>query len=168
VRPAPAPVESLLPAQTLVVLPEVRNVENLGLIIRTAHGLGVDGLLLSGKGCDPYARRVIRVSVGSVFGLPIARSADLGADLCRLKDEHGFTLIAAVADADATPIHTFRRTGDQGVAVVFGNEPDGLSDVWAGLCNARVTIPMKPGVDSLNLAVAAGIILHRITSANAR
>lgn len=167
-RPAPTPVESLLPAQTLVVLPEVRNVENLGLIIRAAHGLGVDGLLLSDKGCDPFTRRVIRVSMGSVFGLPIARSIDLDADLRRLKDEHGFTLLAAVADADAEPIHAFRRTDGKGVAVVFGNEPDGLSDAWAGLCDARVTIPMKPGVDSLNLAVAAGIILHRVTSANAR
>ena len=168
VKPAPAPVESLLPARTLVVLPEVRNVENLGLIIRAAHGLGVDGLLLSEKGCDPFTRRVIRVSVGSVFGLPVSRSADLDADLGRLKNDHGFTLVAAVADTDAVPVNGFKRSDDQGVAVVFGNEPDGLSDAWAGLCDTRVTIPMKPGVDSLNLAVAAGIILHQITAADAR
>lgn len=167
VKPAPAPVESLLPARTLVVLPEVRNVENLGLIIRAAHALGVDGLLLSDKGCDPFTRRVIRVSMGSVFALPMVRSIDLESDLRRLKAEYAFSLVAAVADEDAQPVNAFRRPVDQGVAVVFGNEPDGLSDAWVDVCDTRVTIPMKQGVDSLNLAVAAGIILHQITVTDA-
>jgi tRNA G18 (ribose-2'-O)-methylase SpoU len=168
VRPAGVTVDSLLPARTLVVLPEVRHAENLGLIIRAAHALGVDGMLLSDIGCDPFARRVIRVSMGSVFALPVVRSASLKADLVRLKAEHGLALIAAVADRDAVPIDTYARPAERGVAVLFGNEPEGLSDAWAGVCDTRVTVPITPGVDSLNLAVAAGIVLHRLASPNAR
>jgi len=163
VRPDLNAVESLLPARTLVVLPEVRHVENLGLIIRAAHALGADGLILSDIGCDPFTRRVIRVSMGSVFTLPVARSSGLKDDLQGLRDEHGFALLAAVSDEDAVGIDGYKRPAGQGVALVLGNEPDGLSPEWVGLCDQRVTIPMASGVDSLNLAVATGILLHRLS-----
>lgn len=162
VRPARGRLDDLLPARTLVVLPEVRHAENLGLVIRAAHALGADGLLLSGIGCDPFTRRVIRVSMGSVFTLPVARSDDLKRDLQRLKRSDGFELIAAIVGDDAVPINEYKRPAASGVAVMFGNEPQGLPDAWAGLCDRRVTIPMSPGVDSLNLAVAAGIVLQRL------
>jgi tRNA G18 (ribose-2'-O)-methylase SpoU len=164
VRPEEQPVLSLLPARTLVVLPEIRNAENLGLIIRAAHGLGADGLLLSNIGCDPFTRRVIRVSMGSVFGLPIVRSDDLAGDLKLLSDAHGMTLVAAVLDADSKPLHTFDRPADSsGVALVLGNEPDGLEQCWVDMCDYKVMIPMSAGVDSLNVAVAAGIVLHHLS-----
>ncbi len=163
VRPADKPVTSLLPARTLVVLPEIRNVENLGLIVRAAHGLGADGLLLSDIGCDPFARRAIRVSMGSVFGLPIVRSGDLGADLKLLRDAHGMALVAAVLDEESQPLDRYvRPVGSGGVALVLGNEPDGLERHWVDLCDQKVTIPMSAGVDSLNVAVAAGIVLHHL------
>ena len=168
VRPAGASIQSLQSAGTLVVLPEVRIAENLGLVIRAAHALGVDGLLLSGIGCDPFARRVIRVSMGSVFGLPVVRSAKLEEDLRWLREVHGFTLVAAVSDRDAMPVDRFGRQGGRGVAVLFGNEPEGLDGRWIGLCDQKVTIPMAAGVDSLNLAVAAGIVLHRLVTPEAR
>lgn len=161
--PAGGVVDDLLPARTLVVLPEVRHAENLGLVIRAAHALGVDGLLLSDIGCAPFTRRVIRVSMGSVFSLPIVRSGDLRRDLLRLRDQESYPLIAAVSGGEAVPVDRYERpTPDASVAVLFGNEPDGLSDSWAGLCGTRVTIPMAQGVDSLNLAVAAGIVMHRL------
>ncbi len=163
VRPENDSVDAILPAKTLVVLPEVRHAENLGLVIRAAHGLGVDGLLLSDIGCDPFTRRVIRVSMGSVFGLPVVRSSDLKTDLATLNKSHGFELIAAVSEDDATPIDRFVRPPG-GVAVLFGNEPDGLGECWLALCEQRVTIPMRAEVDSLNLAVAAGIVMHRLGS----
>lgn len=162
VRPAGASIESLLSAGTLVVLPEVRIAENLGLVVRAAHALGVDGMLLSDIGCDPFTRRVIRVSMGSVFGLPIVRSASLADDLRRLREMHGFTLVAAVSDGDAIAVGSYQRPSGGAVAVLFGNEPEGLGDRWIGLCDQRVTIPMAGGVDSLNLAVAAGIVMHRL------
>jgi tRNA G18 (ribose-2'-O)-methylase SpoU len=164
VRPVDKPVSSLLPARTLVVLPEIRNAENLGLIVRAAHGLGADGMLLSDIGCDPFTRRVIRVSMGSVFGLPIVRSRSLADDLNLLRDAHGLSLVAAVLGPDAQPLDTFTRpAGSGGVALVLGNEPDGLGPRWARMCSHKVTIPMSAGVDSLNVAVAAGILLHHLS-----
>lgn len=163
VRPKGLTVDALLPARTLVVLPEIRNAENLGLITRAAHGLGADGLLLSDIGCDPFARRVIRVSMGSVFGLPIVRSKSLADDLRALRDPHGMSLIAAALAEDARPLRGFDRpAGSSGVAVVLGNEPDGLSADWVDMCDYKVSIPMSAGVDSLNVAVAAGIFLHHL------
>lgn len=162
VRPAEQRVDALLPAGTLVVLPEVRHAENLGLVARAAHALGADGLLLSDVGCDPFARRVIRVSMGSVFSLPSVRSHQLEADLRRLRDEQDFELLAAVSDRDALPVDRYQRPSGRGVAVLLGNEPEGLDAGWVSLCDRTVTIPMAPGVDSLNLAVASGIVLHRV------
>lgn len=162
VRPGMASVDSLLPARTLVCLPEVRNAENLGLIIRAAHALGADGLLLSDIGCDPFTRRVIRVSMGSVFGLPIVRSASLPDDLRSLRDDGRMSLVAATIEGDTRPLNSFKRPEGAGVVVLLGNEPDGLEPQWVDLCGHRVCIPMTPGVDSLNVAVAAGIFLHHL------
>ncbi len=164
VRPDELAVDALLPARTLVVLPEIRNAENLGLIIRAAHGLGADGLLLSDIGCDPFTRRVIRVSMGSVFGLSIVRSRALADDLKYLRDTQGMVLVAATLDEDSQALATFERpagpAGSRGVALVLGNEPDGLERCWVDLCDHKVMIPMSAGVDSLNVAVAAGIFLN--------
>jgi len=163
VRPDAVSVDTLLPARTLVCLPEIRNAENLGLIARAAHGLGADGLLLSDIGCDPFTRRVIRVSMGSVLGLPIVRSEQLIDDLIQLKDSQGMTLVAATLDRDTQPLKTYKRpTDSSGVVVLLGNEPDGLGSQWVDLCDHKVSIPMSAGVDSLNVAVAAGIILHHL------
>ena len=169
-RPEEASASSLMPASMLVVMPEIRNAENLGLIARAAHALGAGGMLLSDKGCDPFARRVIRVSMGSVLGLPIVRSPRLADDMRLLRDAHGMSMLALVCDEDAQPLTSYRRPAptqggsSAGVAVVLGNEPDGLAESWVELCGERVTIPMAVGVDSLNVAVAAGIVLHHLSS----
>ena len=146
--------------QSLVVLPEVTKPENLGLIVRSAAALGVGGVLLGQRCCDPLARRSLRLSMGSVFQVPLARSIDLAADLLLLKQQFGFTLFATVLDPDAEPLPAVqwpRRT-----AMLFGNEYDGLGGTWLNLCDRRITIPMRPGVDSLNLGVAAGVFLYEM------
>ncbi len=167
VRPVDRSLASLLQARTLIVLPEVRIAENLGLLIRAAHALGVDCMLLSDIGCDPFTRRVIRVSMGSVFSLPIIRSDNLADDLQSLRQSHGFSLLAAVSNADAITVNSYARPSG-GVAVLFGNEPEGLDKRWVELCDQRITIPMVEGVDSLNLAIAAGIVMHRLAKINDR
>lgn len=123
--------------------------------------------MLSDIGCDPFTRRVIRVSMGSVFSLPIARSPNLANDLTQLRDAHNFRLLAAVSDQAATPIDRMPRP-TTGTAVLFGNEPEGLGEPWLSLCDDRITIPMRDNVDSLNLAIAAGIVMHRLTASDTR
>jgi TrmH family RNA methyltransferase len=78
--------------------------------------------------------------------------------------EWGFELMATVLDPTAEPLHTATRTNR--LAILFGNEHGGLSPEWIELCDRRVTIPMAGDADSLNVAVAAGIVLHYVTRAS--
>lgn len=162
VRPTARRLDELLPARTLVVCPHLQDVENLGVIARTAAALGADGLIVGDRGADPFMRRCVRVSMGSVLSLPIVRSSWLGPDLDRLRDEFAMDLVATVLADDAIPLGRYRR--GEGVAVLLGSEPEGLPADLVGRCTHRVTIPMSPTgrADSLNVAVAAGIVLHHI------
>jgi tRNA G18 (ribose-2'-O)-methylase SpoU len=142
------------------VCPNVNDPENIGAIIRLCAGFGVAGLIL-GPGCaDPFSRRVLRVSMGTAFTLPIIDSRDLHGDLVRLRDEFGFELCASVLDAAAEPLESTVPANKMGI--LFGNEKHGLDAQWTVLCSRRLTIPMAPGADSLNVAVAAGIFFHHL------
>lgn len=148
-----------LPATlTLAVCPNLTNVDNLGLIARTAAGLGADALLLGQRCCDPWYRRCVRTSMGTIFSLPVIQSDDIVADLNRLRADHGFEVIAAALSDRAEPLVEAGR-GER-VAVMFGEEGPGLTPTLLALADRHVMIPMGAGVDSLNVAVSAGIILH--------
>lgn len=146
---------------TLVVCPEISNVENIGSIIRLSAGFGADALLLGEKCHDPFWRQSVRVSMGTVFSLPIVHTDDLLRDLARLRREWGVELAATVLDADAEPLA--RATRPPRFGLLFGGEAQGLSGEHVSACDRRVTIPMKLGTDSLNVAVAAGIFLYHFT-----
>ena len=143
---------------TVVICPNCDNPENLGAIIRIGSAFGIDGLLLGRSCCDPFSRRVLRVSMGTAFRLPIIESANLERDVVRLREEWGVELIATVLDETASPLSKATRGPRTGL--LFGNEADGLDSHWQGLCHRRLTIPMRLGTDSLNVAVATGIFLH--------
>ncbi|MDB5301301.1 MAG: rRNA methylase [Phycisphaerales bacterium] len=146
---------------TLVVCPDISNVENMGAIIRIAAGFGADALILGEHSHDPFWRQSIRVSMGTIFQLPIYQSQDLSHDLARLKNEWGVELIATVLDDDAEPLSAASR-GER-LAILFGGESQGLDEATVRACDRRVTIPMKLGTDSLNVAVAAGVFLYHFT-----
>jgi tRNA G18 (ribose-2'-O)-methylase SpoU len=99
--------------------------------------------------------------MGHAFRVPLAESVDLERDLQQIR-EAGVTLVAAVVDPAAEPLTSFRRTGS--LALLLGNEADGLEPRWVALSQRQLVIPMAAGVDSLNVTVAAGIILHAVTS----
>ncbi|QDV37987.1 TrmH family RNA methyltransferase [Tautonia plasticadhaerens] len=145
---------------TLVACPVVQNPENLGTIVRTADVFGVDAVLVGPTCPDPLSRRVLRVSMGTVLGLPVIPCDDLAARLDRLRSDLGLRLVATVTDPHATPIDRFERP--ERLAIVMGSEAHGLAPSWVDRCDHRVTIPMRPGAESLNVAVAAGIFLHRL------
>lgn len=149
------------PQSTLVVCPEVQDPTNLGSIIRTSAAFGCCGLLLGSKCADPFSRRVLRVSMGAALQLPIIESRDLIADLQQLGAEQ-FDLVAAVLDSAAEPLASSRRK--ERLAILLGSEGHGLSADWLGLCNRRLTIPMQLGIDSLNVAVAAAVLLYHFTA----
>lgn len=143
---------------TIVACPAVQNPENLGAIVRLADVFGVD-FVMAGRDCpDPLSRRVLRVSMGTALRVPVLAEEDLAGVLARLGREHGVVPVATVTDADAEPLDRFARPAR--LALLLGNEAHGLPESWRARCARRVTIPMRPGAESLNVAVAAGILLH--------
>lgn len=146
---------------TLVVCPDVQDPENLGAIVRLAAGFGVGGLLLGPECADPFSRRVQRVSMGTVYQLPVVPCRDVVAALGELREQHRVESWAAVLADDAVTLGTIPRPSR--LALVFGSEGHGLANDVAAACDRKVTIPMQAGVDSFNVAVAAGIFLHHCT-----
>jgi len=161
-RPRPAPLTRVLGRPLVCACPELHNADNLGLIARTAAGLGVDGLLLAADGTRAFDRRTIRTSMGAVFTLPMVESDDVSRDLRALRSEGGAELVATVCDADAQPLPTYRPKPGQPVCVLIGCEPTGLPDDLVALCDRAVTVPMVPGFDSFNAAVAAGVVMYAL------
>jgi tRNA G18 (ribose-2'-O)-methylase SpoU len=145
-------------ATRLVICPEINDVENLGGLMRTGAGLGYGHFLLGPSCCDPFARRAIRTSMGTVFELNIIRSQDLHADLCHLKVQSGFEWHAAVIDTGAAVLQGISPPAR--VGLLIGSEAHGLGETWLDCADKKVTIPMSLGTDSLNVGVAAGIFMH--------
>jgi tRNA G18 (ribose-2'-O)-methylase SpoU len=146
---------------TLVACPDISNVENIGSIIRLCAGFGVDALTLGERSHDPFWRQSVRVSMGTIFSLPIVHTDDLLRDLARLRSEWGVELAATVLNDSAEPLSGAGRPARFGL--LFGNEAQGLDAAHVAACDRRVTIPMKLGTDSLNVSVATGIFLYHFT-----
>jgi tRNA G18 (ribose-2'-O)-methylase SpoU len=143
---------------TLVICPEASQAENLGMVFRTAAAFGVDAVVLGPKSCDPLCRRALRTSMGGSLRMPFVRSTDLADDLNTLRDRYGIHFAATVLADDAELLP--KVEWPDRVGLMLGNEFNGLSDQWLALCDLKVTIPMAPGTDSLNLAVAAGVFVY--------
>lgn len=156
-RPLPALGEVLHGARRIVILEDIVNHENVGAIFRCAAGLGFDAAVLAPRCADPLYRRSVKVSMGAVFEMPYARMRDWRGGLDQVRAA-GFRLLALTPAADAQPIGEVRAAGRLGL--LLGTEGDGLSARWLDAADARVRIPMRRGVDSLNVASAAAIACY--------
>jgi len=96
----------------------------------------------------------------------MVQSADLAGDLVKLRRHEGFELAGAVLEGGAEVLA--RAARGRRLALLFGNEAQGIAPDLLALCDRKITIPMKLGTDSLNVAVAAGIFLHHFTSIQGR
>jgi tRNA G18 (ribose-2'-O)-methylase SpoU len=161
-RPLPSAGQVLATARRLVVCEDVNNHTNLGAIFRGAAGLGMDGVLLSPSCADPLYRRSVRVSMGEVFAVPYATLAPWPAGLGRIR-EAGFSLLALTPAADAVPIQRLDAASRARPALLLGAEGPGLSPAALAASDARVVIPMRGGVDSLNVAAAAAVACWELT-----
>jgi len=150
-------------ALRLVVCPDLKDPTNLGSIVRTAAAFGADAILLGPTCADPFSRRVMRVSMGAPFRLSVIETADLRRDLVRLPEDFDVQRIAAVLDPQAERLSELPPAPRR--ALLLGSEGYGLDRSWIECCDRQVTIPMQPGIDSLNVAVAAGIFLHEFCQA---
>lgn len=143
----------------LLVLDEIRNADNLGGIFRNARAFGAGGVLLSPGTLDPLYRKVVRISMGAAVIVPFARLDPWEGGLARLRAA-GFTRVALASRGGEHP--RVLEALDGPVALLLGSEGSGLGPAALAAADLRVTIPMASGVDSLNVAVACGIALHRL------
>jgi len=149
------------PGRPVLVLDAVQDPGNVGTILRTALGLGGAGVVALKGTADLHNAKVLRGSMGALFRLP-AVAADAADYLAWAKSTGVETWVTA---ADGEPLS--KRTGAHRprapIALVLGNEGAGVGAALSAAAPRRVAIPLRPGVESLNVAVAAGILLYEVT-----
>jgi TrmH family RNA methyltransferase len=152
-------LEAIHPSGELcwLALDGVKYPGNLGTILRTGDAVGCAGTILLGPTTDPYDPAAVRASTGAVFSQRLARASF--ADFCAWKRRHGCTVIGTSPDA-ATDYQTVAYRYP--IVLFMGCERYGLSEEEQTLCDVTVKIPMVGRSDSLNLAVATGILLCEI------
>lgn len=141
--------------RTFLVLDRIQDPGNLGSILRTAEGLGVDGVFLLPGSCSSANPKVLRAAMGSAFRMPVFEGLT-GPDVLALCREHGVETVATAMNGTPLPSFPF------GVKVAFfmGNEGQGLEPDLLMACDARVAIPQKPVLESLNVGAATAICLY--------
>ena len=159
-RPPERDAENVIDsADLLLVLESVTDADNVGSAFRNAAAFGVSGVLLSPTCCDPLYRKAIRTSMGSVLRVPYARVNDWPAMLAVMKPK-GIRLIALTPRDSAVDLQTCER--GRRTAILVGSEGPGLSAGAEAMADLCVRIPVRPTVDSLNLATATGIALYHL------
>lgn len=165
-RPEAQPVEHVITkaggTRSLIVLERVGNPDNIGGIFRNAAALGAGAVLLS-PGCgDPLYRKAIRTSIGASLVVPHAVLTDWPGGLHTLRSR-GYDLVALTPAAGAGALQEYEpAVGSAGVALILGNEGDGLTAEVLARADVRVRIPITLAVDSLNVATTAAIALYHL------
>jgi tRNA G18 (ribose-2'-O)-methylase SpoU len=157
----PVLTDILRGASTIVICEDIVDHTNVGAIFRAVAGMGADAVIITPQCADPLYRRSIRVSMGAVFQVPWARSLDWESTRQILHD-HGFHITALALNDEAMPLNEFAHERPERVALVLGTEGDGLSDVALHTADSVVKIPMRAGVDSLNVASASAVALYAL------
>lgn len=142
----------------LVALDGVQDPGNVGTIIRTADAAGLDGVLLSAQCADAFSPKVLRATMGSVFRMGIRVTEDLPGELTRLRRE-GFSVLSS--QLDGTPFYEREPVGER-FCLVIGSEGNGVTPEVQQVATHRVKLPMRGGAESLNAAVAAGIMMYEL------
>ena len=160
-KPLPSLDELLRDARRVAVLEDITNHTNVGAAFRNAAALGFDAVVITPGCCDPLYRRALRVSMGTVFQIPWTRFEgsvndwhDSGVDqLKRL----GFTTVALALHDESVELDDACLQEQKKLAVLLGTEGDGLSQKTIEASDFVAKIPMRDGVDSLNVAAASAV-----------
>jgi tRNA G18 (ribose-2'-O)-methylase SpoU len=157
-NPLPSVDDVLAGARSVLVLEDLVDHTNVGAIFRSGAALGFDAVLLAPRCADPLYRRSIKVGMGAVFTTPWTRLPDWYDALPHLS-ERGFTTVALTLAEDSTPIEE-AVDGIDRLALVLGSEGHGLSARWEKSADRRAIIPMRAGIDSLNVAAATAVVCY--------
>jgi TrmH family RNA methyltransferase len=152
-----APLAGLQPAgaRCWVALEAVRDPGNLGTIVRTADAAGCGGVVLVGDCCDPYSVEAVRATMGSIFAVSLARAS--AAEFLAWREAWPGSVVGTLLTA-TTDFRTAAWAAP--TLILMGNEQAGLTAQLAAACDVTVKIPMRGRADSLNLAVATGIMIY--------
>jgi TrmH family RNA methyltransferase len=151
-----AGLDDLGPAGPVVVLDAVQDPGNVGAVIRSAAAVGAAGVVLGTGSADPTSPRAVRGSAGTLFALPVVAGVDVVAALDQLAGA-GFDVVGAAPGGDPP---AGRPPRSPRLALVLGSEAHGVSEGALRRCRQVVSLPMAPPVESLNVAVTAGVLLY--------
>ena len=143
----------------LVALDGVQDPGNVGTIVRTADAAGFEGVLLSQQCADVFSPKVLRATMGSIFRMGVRVTDDLPGALSQLR-AGGFSILSS--QLDGTPFYDREPVGEKFVLVI-GSEGNGVTDEVKAVATHRVKLPMRGGAESLNAAVAAGVMMYELT-----
>lgn len=161
-RPALPSVAALLAAsRRVVILENVVDPTNVGAIFRSVAAIGADAVLVTPRCSDPYYRRAIRVSMGTVLQAPWTRTGDWTSLRASLV-EAGFHVAALALTPDAVDLRSFAASAPERVALVLGTEGEGLTPEAIAAADTVVQVPMRHGIDSLNVAAAAAVAMYAL------
>lgn len=160
-------------ARRIAVLENVVNPTNVGAIFRSAAALSMDAVLLTPDCSDPLYRRAIRVSMGTVFQIPWTFIRDSNEMRCKREviwpkqaiaklKKLGYKTAALALTDDSVSIDDSELMKEEKLAVILGNEGEGLENETIALCDYTVKIPMTHGVDSLNVAAASAVAFWQL------
>ena len=139
-----------------LALDGIQDPGNMGTMIRTADAAGFDGLLLSPDCVDIFSPKVLRATMGSIFRMSFAFPKDLPAALQNLR-EKGFSVLSSQLDGNS---FYDRENVASSFVLIVGNEGNGVSDQVKAVSTHQLRLPMRGGAESLNAAVAAGIMMY--------
>ena len=141
----------------LLLLDELEDPHNLGALLRTADATGVHGVLIPKHRSVPLNATVAKTSAGAIEYVPVARVTNIAMTLRELKEKHGFWVFGTDAEGKTD----YDKADYKGaIAIVIGSEGEGMRDVVRKECDFLLSIPMAGNVNSLNAAVAAGIVIY--------
>lgn len=142
----------------LAVLEDLVDVSNVGTLFRSAAALDVDGVIVAPSCADPWSRRSVRVSMGTIFQVPWAKAeGEWPESLFALLARYGFSSVALALTDDAVPLSDPALKEPAREALFFGSEGYGLSEEALSRCDRHAIIPMSHGVDSLNVAASSAV-----------
>ena len=148
--------QSAAPGPRVVALDGVQDPGNVGTIIRTADAAGLEGIILSEQCADVFSPKVLRATMGSIFRMPLVVTGDLPGYLNSLRQQ-GYSVISSQLDGE--PFYQRQPVGER-FCLIIGNEGNGISDEVKATATHKVKLPMRGGAESLNAAIAAGIMMY--------
>lgn len=153
-------------ARRIAVLENIADAVNVGAIFRSAAALGMDGILLTSDCCDPFNRRALRVSMGTVMQIPWTYMGERGEDSPAAEKLHelGFKTAAMALSENSVSIDNEQLCSEERLAIILGSEGHGLSGRTIENSDYTVKIPMFYGVDSLNVAAASAVAFWQLRS----